>query len=56
MSKKEKAIRLVNDIIKNMEYIKLLLVEEHKYIAPLNTYYVVKTRLQELKDMLSDGE
>ncbi|GAG58735.1 unnamed protein product, partial [marine sediment metagenome] len=44
-------ISLINNIIEDMEYIKLLLIEGHDYTPPLNTYYLVLKRLEELKDL-----
>lgn len=48
------AIKLLDDIIKNMEYIKLLLTEGHKYVVPLNTYNRVMGKLDKLKGMLDN--
>lgn len=49
------AIKLLDDIIKNMEYIRLLLTEGHKYVVPLNTYNRVMRQLDKLKGMLEDN-
>ena len=54
MKDNKKAIFLLDNIINNMEYIKLLLTEGHKYTQPLNTYYLVIKRLNELKTMLKE--
>ena len=46
------AIKLIEDIIKNMEYIELLLTEGHKYVPPLNTFNLVMGQLNKLRVML----
>jgi hypothetical protein len=56
VNKKEKTIKLVNNIIKNMEYVRLLLVEGHRYISPMNTFYLTMVRLEELKKILEGNE
>lgn len=56
MNKKEKAIKLVNNIIKNMKYVRLLLTEGHKYISPMNTFYLTMVRLEELKKILEGNK
>ena len=45
---------LLDDIIKDMEYIGLLLKAGHKYIPPLNTYKLVMNKLEKLKYMLEN--
>ena len=46
------AINLIENIIKNMEYIELLLTEGHKYVPPLNTFNLVMRQLNKLRVML----
>ena len=48
----ENPIKLLDNIIKNMEYIELLLTEGHKYVAPLNTFNLVMKRLNRLRVIL----
>jgi len=45
-------VKLVDDILGNMEYIRLLLKEGHKYVTPLNTFDLVIRKLNKLKVML----
>ena len=49
------AIELLESIEKDMEYIRLLLTEGHKYILPLNTFNRVVFKLDKLKDMIDKG-
>jgi len=51
-----KKIILLNSIIENMEYIKLLLVEGHEYVVPLHTYNLAMKQLNELKDILENDK
>ena len=51
----EDTIGLLNNIIKNMEYIGLLLTEGHKYVPPLNTYNLVMKELERLKYILENN-
>ena len=44
--------QLVDNIRKNMEYLKLLLIEGHQYAAPLNTYNLIIKQLDKLREML----
>jgi len=46
------AINLIDDILKNMEYIRLLLSAGHKYVTPLHTFNMVIEKLNKLKNML----
>ena len=48
------AIKLIEDIIKNMEYIELLLTEGHKYVPPLNTFNLVMNKLNKLRYILEN--
>ena len=48
-------IKLVDDILKNMEYIRLLLEGGHKYVTPLHTFDLVVRKLNKLKVMLEDN-
>ena len=53
--KMEDTIGLLNNIIKNMEYIGLLLTEGHNYVPPLNTYNLVMKKLERLKYILENN-
>lgn len=46
-------IKLIDDILKNMEYIELLLTEGHKYVTPLNTFNLVVKQLNQLRVILN---
>jgi len=46
-------VKLVENIKKNMEYLKLLLIEGHQYAVPLHTYDLVRKQLETLQDMLA---
>jgi len=48
-------VKLVDDILGNMEYIRLLLEEGHKYVTPLHTFDLVVRKLNKLKVMLEDN-
>ena len=48
------AIKLIEDILKDMEYIELLLKEGHKYVPPLNTFNLVMKKLDKLKSILEN--
>lgn len=51
----KKAIFLLDNIINNMEYVKLLLIEGHE-LPPLDTYYLIIKRLNELKSILENKQ
>ena len=51
----ENPIKLLDNIIKNMEYIELLLTEGHKYVTPLNTFNLVMGKLIRLRVILDTG-
>ena len=44
--------QLIDNIRKNMEYLKLLLIEGHQYAVPLNTYNLIMKQLDKLREML----
>jgi len=48
------AIKLVENIIKGMGYIKLLLNDGHRYVVPLHTFNRVMGQLEELRGMLDN--
>ena len=48
----ENPIKLLDNIIKNMEYIELLLTEGHKYVTPLNTFNLIMRQLSKLRVIL----
>jgi len=50
----ENPIKLLDNIIKNMEYIELLLTEGHKYVPPLNTFDLVMGQLNKLRVILDN--
>ena len=49
-----KAIYLLDNITKNMEWIRLLL-EKDRYVAPLTTYDLVMKRLEEVKEIVKSN-
>ena len=50
-----KAIFLLDNIMDNMEWIKLLL-EKDRFIAPLTTWNLVMLRLEQVKDIVKSNQ